>query len=88
MKKLTYVLSLLVLLGSMGMASAREVVVVGPGPQVGVAVTLPGVRLVYGHPGIYCWYAGHYYSRTAWDRYYRFHRARFEYRNHRDYGRS
>ena len=87
MKKLTYVLSLLILLGTTGLASASEVVVAGPGPEVAVAVTFPGFRLVFGHPGIYCWYGGHYYTRAAWLHFRRLHRHPIAYRYHRDYGR-
>lgn len=72
MKKLTWVLGLLLLLGSAGMASAYEGYV--SGPQVSASVSFPGMRLVFGHPGIYCWYGGHYYSRMAWERFHRFHR--------------
>ena len=85
MKKFAYVLSLLVLLGSMGMASAREVEVVSRGPEVTAVVKFPGMRLVYRHPGIYCWYQGRYYSRADWDRFCRFHHERVVYnRYHQD----
>lgn len=70
MKKLTWVLGLLLLLGSTGFASAYEGYV--SGPQVSASVSFPGMRLVFGHPGIYCWYGGHYYSRVAWERLHRF----------------
>ncbi len=85
MKKLTFVFSLLVLLGLTGMASAYEVVYAGPGPRVAAAVSpFPGFRLVVGRPGRYCWYQGRYDSRADWDRYCRFHNERFTYRYHRD----
>ncbi len=84
MKKLTLVLGLLVLLGSTGIASAAAVVYVSPVAPVAAAVSFPGVRLVFGRPGIYCWYSGHYYSRADWDRFYRFHYDRVAYdRYHR-----
>lgn len=84
MKKLTMVLGLLVLLGSTGIASAA-VVVCSSGPQVTAAVTFPGMRVVYGRPGVYCFYQGRYYSRAGWDRFYRVHRDRVAYnRYHRD----
>jgi hypothetical protein len=86
MKKLTWLLSLLVLVVSTAVASAGEVVYVGPGPGVAAVVApLPGVRLVMGRPGIYCWYQGHYYSRAGWDRFCRIHPDRFAYRYHRHY---
>ncbi len=78
MKKLTWIFSLLVLLASTGLASAREVVDVNAGPRVVASVDFPGMNLVFGRPGIYCWYGGHYYSRVAWDRYRRFHQDRFD----------
>jgi len=88
MKKLTFLFSLLVLLASTRLASAREVVWVGPGPQVAAVVSpFPGFRLVVGRPGRYCWYQGRYYSRPDWDRYCRFHNERFSYRYHRDHDR-
>lgn len=90
MKNSLKALSLLVLLGTAGMASAHEVVVAGSGPR-GVAVTasFPGMRLVFGRPGRYCWYQGRYYSRSEWDRYARFHRDRYAYyHNHRGYDRD
>ena len=84
MKKLAPVLGLLVLLGSTGMASA-EGIFVGAGPRgVAVGASFPGFHLVYGRPGVYGWYQGRYYSRTAWDRFYRLQRERIaHYRNHR-----
>ena len=86
MKKLTFVFSLLVLLGLTGMASAREVVF--EGPRVAAAVSpFPGFRLVAGRPGRYCWYQGRYYSRADWDRYSRFHHERYSSRYHRDHDR-
>jgi len=87
MKKITLVFSLLVLLVSTGIASAREVVYVGPGPGVAVVASLPGVRFVYGRPGVYCWYQGRYYSRAAWDGFYHRHADRFAYRYHRNHAR-
>ncbi|HJT23607.1 MAG TPA: hypothetical protein VJ873_03475 [bacterium] len=87
MKKLTWILGLLLLLGSTGIASAYEGVYVS-GPRVAATVAFPGLRLVFGHPGIYCWYGGRYYSRGDWDRYSRFHRDRVVYnRFHRDNNR-
>jgi hypothetical protein len=88
MKKLTYLFSLLVLLGLTGTASANEFIYAGPGPRVAAVVSpFPGFRLVVGRPGRYCWYQGHYYSRADWDRYRRFHDERFSYRYHRDHDR-
>ncbi len=85
MKKLTLVLGLLVLLGSTGIAAARDFDGNDPGPRASVAVHFPGLRLVLGRPGTYCWYQGRHYSRVDWDRYSRFHRDRFAYgRFHRD----
>ncbi len=87
MKKLTFVLGLLVVLGSAGMASANEGVYFS-GPQVSASVAFPGLRLVVGHPGYYCWYGGRYYSRVDWDRFARLHRDRFAAdRFHRDQDR-
>ncbi len=87
MKKLTLVLGLLVLLGSTGMASAVEVIVAAPGPPVAAAVAFPGFRVVYGMPGIYCWYGGHYYTRVAWARFCRLHPYRYAYRYPHGYRR-
>ena len=89
MKKLNLVLGLLVLLGSMGMASADEVIV-RPGVAVDATVGYPGFRVVYRKPGIYCWYGGRYYSRLAWDRYCRLHPTRIvsRYRHDRDHDRD
>jgi len=87
MKKLTFVLGLLVVLGSTGIASAYEGVYVS-GPQVSASVAFPGMRLVFGHPGAYCRYGGRYYSRADWDRFVRLHRDRVAYdRFHRDQDR-
>ncbi len=87
MKKITMIFSLLAVLASAGAASAREVVVVGPGPGIAAVVApFPEVRVIVGRPGIYCWYQGRYYSRPAWDRYCRFHPARYAYRYHRNHG--
>lgn len=89
MKNLKLALSLLVLMGSTGLASAEVAVVVGgPAPVAAVVAPFPGLRLVYDRPGVYCWYQGRYYSRVAWDRFCRLHPARFAYRyHHRGYGR-
>lgn len=85
MKKLTVVLGLLVLMGSTGIASARDFDGYYQGPRASVAVNFPGLRLVLGRPGAYCWYQGRYYSWVDWDRYSRLHRDRFTYnRFHRD----
>lgn len=73
MKKLTWILSLLVLLGLTGIASADEGFYAS-GPRVAATVSFPGMRLVFGHPGVYCRYGGRYYSRSDWDRYDRSHR--------------
>jgi hypothetical protein len=86
MKKLSFILSLLVLLGVSSWASAGEIVVAAPGPRVAVDVSFPGMRLVAGRPGYYCWYGGRYYSRAAWVRFCNLH-PRFAYRYHRGYGR-
>lgn len=84
MKKLTFVLGLLVLLGSTGAVSAYAGVYVS-GPQVSASIAFPGMRLVVGRPGAYCWYGGRYYSRVDWDRFCRLHRDRIAYdRFHRD----
>ena len=74
MKKLIYVFSLLVMLGSTGLAFADGPV--NAGPRVTASVAFPGVRLVFGRPGAYCWYQGRSYSRAAWDRYRYIHRDR------------
>jgi hypothetical protein len=87
MKNLKFALSLLVLMGLSGLASAEVAVYVGPPVVSAVIAPFPGIRLVYGHPGVYCWYQGRYFSRIAWDRFCRFHPARFAYRYHRGYGR-
>ena len=87
MKNLKLALSLLVLMGSTGLASAVEVVYSAPGPVVAVVAPFPGMRLVYGRPGYYCWYQGRYWSRAAWDRFCRFRPAHYAYRYHRGYGR-
>ncbi len=87
MKKLTLILGLLVLLGSTAVASAVEVVVAAPGPPVAAAVAFPGFRVVYGMPGVYCWYGGHYYSRVAWARFCRLRPYRYAYRYRHGYGR-
>jgi len=89
MKNLKSVFALLILLGSTGIASANEIIVGGPGPQVAASVSFPGFRVVVGRPGYYCWYQGRYYSRAAWDRFCYLHRGhdRFAYRYHRGYGR-
>lgn len=76
MKNFKLVLATLVLLGSTGIASADEIVYGNPGPQVSASVAFPGFRLVLGRPGQYCWYGGRYYTRAAWDRFYRLHRDR------------
>ena len=87
MKKLTLVLGLLVLLGTIGTASAVEVVVAVDGPPVAATVAFPGYRVIYGRPGVYCWYGGHYYSRAAWGRYcrrhpYHYHHDRHDHHDH------
>jgi len=89
MKKSLIALGLLVLLGSTGVASA-EGFAVSAGPRgVTAAASFPGVHLVYGRPNVYCWYQGRYYDRTAWDRFYRFHRERVvNYRHDRDFDRD
>lgn len=88
MKKSTVVLGLLLLMGSTGLASAREIVCAS-GPTVQASFTLPGMRLVFGQPGRYCWYQGRTYDRAAWERFYRFHRARVAYYRHdRDFDRD
>jgi hypothetical protein len=88
MKKITMVLSLLVLMVSTGIASAQEAVYVGPGPRVAAVVApFPGVRVVVGRPGVYCWYQGRYYSRAAWDHFCRIHPYRYAYRYHHGYRR-
>jgi len=88
MKNLKLVFALLVLLGSTGIASAGVAVYVSPAPlPVTAAVAVPGFRVVYGMPGIYCWYGGHYYSRVAWDRFCRLHPYRYAYRYRHDYRR-
>jgi hypothetical protein len=86
MKKLSFLFSLLVLLGVQNLASAGEIVVAAPGPRVTADVSFPGMRLVVNRPGLYCSYGGRYYSRAAWARFCRLH-PRFAYRYHRDYGR-
>lgn len=90
MKNSLKALSLLVLLGTTGMASAREIVVAS-GPRAGLTVeaSFPGMRLVFGRPGRYCWYQGRYYSRYEWDRFARFHRDRYAYNHyHGDHDRD
>lgn len=72
MKKQALVLGLAVLLGSTGIASASGWNDTYQGPRVSASAALPGMRLVFGHPGIYCWYGGHYYNRVAWERLNRF----------------
>ena len=84
MKNLKLVFALTVLLGSTGMAAADPIFYGNPGPVVSASVSFPGFRLVVGRPGYYCWYQGRYYSRAAWDRFYRLHRDRVAYRYDRD----
>jgi len=89
MKKSLFTLGLLVLLGSTGIASA-EGFAVAAGPRgFTAAVSLPGMRLIYGRPNTYCWYQGRFYDRVSWDRFCRFHRGRFAYyRQDRDFDRN
>ncbi len=90
MKKLIWVLSLMLSLVSTGMASASGVFYANAGPVgVSVSASFPGLRLVYGRPGVYCWYQGRYYSRAAWEHFRRFDRDRYAYfRSHRDNDRN
>lgn len=90
MKKLIWVLSLTLSLVSTGMASANEFFYAGASPLgVSVSASFPGLRPVYGRPGVYCWYQGRYYSRAGWNRFRRFDRDRYAYyRSQRDEDRN
>jgi hypothetical protein len=88
MKRSTIALGLLLLLGSTGLASAREIVRAS-GPAIQASFSLPGMRLVFGRPNVYCRYQGRYYDRMAWERFVRYHRARMaSYRHDRDFDRD
>lgn len=88
MKKSTIVLGLLLLMGSTGLAKAG-VIVRASGPAVQASVTLPGMRLIFGRPNVYCWYQGRTYDRMAWERFVRNRRARMAYYRHdRDFDRD
>ena len=88
MKKLIWVLSLLVSLGSTGIAMACDNNEGGQGYRATSINYFPDYQSSYRDPRFYGWYRGHYYNRGAWNRFRHFRRERFEDRYRRDDDRN